>query len=186
MPTPSSPGPQPPYTISATCPEEQDTAQHHPSGWHARSDAYSSAHGVSGRAARHSSLDQDADTSSRRTRSPLDPQSLSSDGPTTDMAATSPSTADTQTRIDQHSMIMAETDDERTDSPCDATPSDSLHVSIPRHGVGTSTSSGPDMNVHNSSDLSHGDEDDYALPSMGHGFPSKRVSRTAWCGSAAD
>lgn len=98
------------------------------------------------------------------------------------MAATSSSTADTQARIDQHPMAMmamAETDDERTDSPCDVTSSDSLHVSRPRHGVGTGTSSGPDIDMHTSTDLSHGTEEEYALPSMGYGFPSKRVSGTA-------
>lgn len=93
------------------------------------------------------------------------------------MAATSPSTADTQGRIDQHP--TAETDDERTDSPCDVTSSESLHILRPRHGVGTGTSSGPDIDVHIPTDLDHGTEEEYALPSMGYGFPSKRVSRTA-------
>lgn len=182
MPTPSSPGPQPPYTITATCPdpEEQQTTQHPPASWHTRSDAYSSTRDVSRRAARHSSLEQDVDASPSSTRSPLDPQSLSSDGlSTAEMAATSPSTADTQGHIDQHPMAMAETDDERTDSPCDATSSDSLRVSRPRHGVRTGTSSGPDIDMHISTDLSHGTEEEYALPSMGYGFPSKRVSCTA-------
>lgn len=176
MPTPSSPGPQPPYTISATCPDpdEQQTAQHPSTSWHTRSDAYNSTHDVSRRAARHSSPEQDVDTSPSSTRSPLGPQSLSSDGPATDMAATSPSTADTQGRTDQHP--MAETDDERTDSPCDVTSSDSLHISRPRHGVGTGTSSGPDVDMHTTTDHDHGTEEEYALPSMGYGFPSKRVS----------
>ncbi|KAK7698901.1 hypothetical protein SLS64_012112 [Diaporthe eres] len=70
---------------------------------------------------------------------------------------------------------MAETDDERTDSPYDVTSSDSLHISRPRHGVGTGTSSRPDIDMHNSTDLNHGMEEEYALPSMGYGFPSKRV-----------
>lgn len=177
MPTPSSPGPQPPYTIAATCPDpdEQQTAEHPSADWHTRSDAYISTHDVSRRAARHSSLEQDVDTSPSSTRSPLDPQSLSSDGPTTDMAATSPSTADTQSRNDQHP--MAETDDERTDSPYDVTSSESLHISRPRHGVGTGTSSRPDVDMHNPTDLNHGTEEEYALPSMGYEFPSRRVSR---------
>lgn len=172
MPTPSSPGPQPPYTISATCPDpdEQQTAQHPSTGWHTRSDAYNSTHDVSRRAARHSSPEQDVDTSPSSTRSPLGSQSLSSDGPSIDMAATSPSTADTQGRTDQHP--MAETDDERTDSPCDVTSSESLQISRPRHGVGTGT----DIDMHAHTDLNHGTEEEYALPSMGYGFPSKRVS----------
>lgn len=178
MPTPSSPGPQPPYTIAATCPdpEEQQTAQHPSTSWHTRSDAYSSTHDVSRRAARHSSPEQDVDTSLSSTRSPLGPQSLSSDGPTTDMAATSPSTTDSQGRIDQHP--MAETDDERTDSPCGLTSPESLHLSRPRHGVGTGAPSGPGIDMHTSTGLDHGTEEDYALPSMGHGFPSKRVRYT--------
>jgi hypothetical protein len=96
------------------------------------------------------------------------------------MAATSPSTAHPHGRIDQHPMAMAETDDERTDSPCDVTSSESLHDSRPRRGVGTGTgtgtSSGLDIDVHTSTDLSHGTQEEYALPSMGYGFPSKRVS----------
>lgn len=178
MPTPSSPGPQPPYNIAATCPdpEEQQTAQHSSTSWHTRSDAYSSTHDVSRRAARHSSLEQDVDASPSSTRSPLGLQSLSSDGPTTDVAATSPSTADNQSRVDQHP--MAETDDERTDSPSEVASSESLHISRPRRGVGTGASSGPDVDMHTYADLNHGTEEEYALPSMGYGFPSKRVSCT--------
>ncbi|KAI3396609.1 hypothetical protein diail_11861 [Diaporthe ilicicola] len=175
MPTPSSPGPQPPYTIAATCPdpEDQQTAQHPSTSWHTRSDAYNHTDDVSRRAVRHSSLEQDVDASPSSTRSPLGGQSLSSDGPTSDMAAISPSITDSQGRIDQHA--VAETDDERTDSPCDVTSSESLHLSRPRHGVGTGVPSGFDADMHISTDLDLGTEEDYALPSMGHGFPSKRI-----------
>lgn len=118
------------------------------------------------------------DTSSRSTTTSPGPHFASSDGPLPDLGDTSPSTTHSQESVD--SQKMTETDDEPTDSPCDSIPADSIETSRPRHGVGTDVLSDY-SNIHTDthSEIEHGMEEEYDLPSMGYVFPSQRIIPTS-------
>lgn len=114
------------------------------------------------------------DTLSRSTTMSPGPHYTSSDGPLPEMGDTSPTTTLSQDSVELQK--TTETDDEPTDSPCDSIPAESIQTSRPRHGVGTDKL-GYNNNDHadRSSTSEHAMEEDYDIPSMGYGFPSKRV-----------
>lgn len=172
MPTPSSTGPQPPYNVTATCPdpeEQQQTPRSPLEDWH----QYHVNMDLEGDSPEDRGLAPD-DNSSRSTTTSPGPHFASSDGPLPDLGDTSPSTTHSQESVD--SQKMTETDDEPTDSPCDSIPADSIETSRPRHGVGTDVLSNY-SNIHTDthSEIEHGMEEEYDLPSMGYVFPSQRV-----------
>lgn len=175
MPTPSAPDPQTPFTFSSTCPDTDDSsAPRHDTHMELATDSI-----------HHSAVREDDSASPSTDTSPrshLD----TSDGPVQDseMEASSPI-------ADNHSYLEpqkpAELEFERTDSPYDPSPTEPIQTSRPRQGVGTSHPSAyhMDSNATPKSQYPHTEyatEQDYTLPSMGYGYPSRRVcfTRVEW------
>lgn len=179
MPTPSSPGPQPPYNVAATCPDPEEHHQQQqqtprsPSDWHQiQPPRYDVNMDLSGDPAEGRGTPTEESLSRSTTTSP-GPHLARSDGPLTDLEATTPLTVQSQESVD--SQKLSEIDEEPADAPCEAIPAKSVQTSRPRHGVGTEEL--PNYNIHTatSTELRHGTEEDYAMPSMGYSFPSRRV-----------
>lgn len=176
MPTPSSPGPQPPYNIAATCPdpEEQQQTPRSPLDWHSNTPPQYHVNVDLRMDSPEDRVLAPDDTSSRSTTTSPGPHFASSDGPLPDLGDTSPTTTHSQDSVG--SQKATETDDEPTDSPCDPIPAESIQTLSPRHGVGTNVPSGYNNNhTDKSPTVEHGTEEHYDMPSMGFDFPSRRV-----------
>lgn len=169
MPTPSAPGPQSPYTFSSTCPETDDTHDAHDTHMDLADDSIHDSAAI-----------EDHSTSTLADASPR-PRFDTSDGPVRDSETDSSSPiAHERPCLDSHKNPDA-LDIDRTDSPCDPSPLEPVQTSRPRQGVGTSHM--PTYQMHTTatpkSQYPHPEyaaaDHDYALPSMGYGFPSRRV-----------
>lgn len=178
MPTPSAPGPQSPFTFSSTCPdteeshETQETHESHDSQDTRMDLAEDSLHD-SNTAEDHS----DPTSTDNSPRSGFD----TNDGPARDSEtdASSPVAHEHPFADSQKSQDALEID--RTDSPCETSPFEHSHSSRPRQGVGTSSMSACQAETSSAaqsqSSLAQRAalDQEYDLPSMGYGFPSRRV-----------
>lgn len=174
MPTPSAPGPQTPFTFSSTCPDTDDPSP----------PRHDTPMDLTDGSTDHSAVAEDVSASTSADASPRR-VFVASDGPVRDSDLEPSSPVDQGRPYLESHKDVDDLDIERTDSPCDPSPPMPLQTSRPRQGVGTTHTSG----YHTAGGLTsksqyphieNAADQDYTLPSMGYGFPSRRVRPSLW------
>lgn len=153
MPTPSLPDPEAQPTFS-TCPDADDFARQRTT----------------------TNVQEDIDTSPRSDDASSGPHFDNSDGPISDADVdASDSSHGGRAYTESHKAIDIHID--RTDSPCEPSPIESIATPRSRHGVGTGYTSHLNSLPTSRYSQTTGDEmeQDISLPSMGYGYPSRRV-----------
>lgn len=165
MPTPSLPETEVPPTFS-TCPDPDDSSRL--PFTNVEMPTYSP----------HTPVDrpEEDDASPRSDDNSSGPHFDNSDGPVSDADVDAPdSIRSGRAYNDSHKTIDVQID--RTESPCEPSPIESITTPRLRHGVGTSYAG--DFNAPPTSRYSQRTgyemEQEVSLPSMGYGFPSRRV-----------
>lgn len=134
----------------------------------------------------HSAVAEDVSTSTSVDASPRR-AFVASDGPVRDSEIEPSSPVDHGRPYLESHKNVDDLDIERTDSPCVPSPPMPLQTSRPRQGVGTAHTSAchTDGSLTSKSQYPHPEnaaDQDYTLPSMGYGFPSRRVCSLLWRG----
>lgn len=164
MPTPSAPDPQTQYSFP-TCPDTDESSRQH------NSNTGLVTHTIYPPA----TVPEDS-ISPRSTALSPGSQFDSSDGPVsdTDVDTSHPVRGD-RAYIESHKITEIEVN--RTDSPCNSSPTDSIAAATPRHGVGTNYHMDLDApeNSQYQQQVEYEAEEDFALPCMGYAYPSRRV-----------
>lgn len=158
MPTPSAPDPQPQYTFTSTCPEPDER---HDDTLMTNNEIASQTH----------------DNLTNIIAVP--PHISPNDGPAPDADAVSSPLSD-GLRSGEGSYDHKPADDselDRSQSPYSSSPIEPTRMTRPRQGVGTSPShlSMEESAVHQDPGSEYAMEEDYGLPSMGHGVSNRRV-----------
>lgn len=165
MPTPSLPETEVPSTFS-TCPDTDESSRQRIADITLPAQSPHTPNGVP----------EDDDSSPRSDDTSSGPHFDNSDGPISDADVdASTSIRGGRAYNDSHKSIDVQID--RTESPCEPSPIESIPTPKSRHGVGTNYTR--DFNAPTTSRYSQraGNEmeQDFALPSMGYGYPCRRV-----------